>query len=84
MPNFVKIAAPLHALTLENVPFFWSMTCQGAFLRLKDHLISPPVLSYPDFGKGFVLHSGDGLGTVLEQVQEDGRSHPVAYALVGH
>ena len=55
----------------------------GSFLRLKDHLISPPVLSYPDFGKGFVLHtdaSGDGLGTMLEQVQEDGRSHPVAYA----
>ena len=50
---------------------------------MKDHLISTPVLSYPDFGKGFVLHtdaSGDGLGAVLEQVQEDGRSHPVAYA----
>ena len=32
VPNFAKIAVLLHALTRENVPFFWSMTCQGAFL----------------------------------------------------
>ncbi len=83
MPGFAKIAAPLHALTRESVPFFWSMACQGAFLKLKDLLVTPPVLAYPDFNRGFVLHTDasiQGLGAVLEQEQDDGRLHPVAYA----
>ena len=83
MPGFAKIAAPLHALTWESVPFFWSMACQGAFLRLKDLLVTPPVLAFPNFTKSFVLHTDasiEGLGAVLEQEQEDGRLHPVAYA----
>ena len=50
-------------------------------LRLKDHLVSPPVLFYPDlFVCSHTDASGDGMDAVLEQVQEDGRSHPVAYA----
>ena len=50
---------------------------------LKDLLVTPPVLVYPDFNKGFVLHTDasiEGLGAVLEQEQEDGKLHPVAYA----
>ena len=41
------------------------------------------MLAYPDFTKEFVLHtdvSGKGLGAILEQEQEDGQLHPVAYA----
>lgn len=34
MQGFAKTAAPLHALTRESVPFFWSIACQGAFLCL--------------------------------------------------
>ena len=45
MQGFAKIAAPLHALTRESVPFFWSTACQEAFLQLKDWLVSPPVLT---------------------------------------
>lgn len=75
MPGFAKIAAPLHALTRETVPFFWSMACQRAFLQLKDLLVSPPVLAFPNFDKSFVMHTDasiEGLGAVLEQEQEDG------------
>ena len=83
MPKFAKIAAPLHALTRESVPFFWSMACQSAFQKLKDLLTTPPVLAYPDFDKPFVMHTDasiNELGAVLEQEQMDGKSHPIAYA----
>ena len=83
MPGFAKTAAPLHALTRENVPFFWSIACQGAFLCLKDLLVSPPVLAYPNFDKSFIMHTDAnilGLGAIFEQEQEDGKLHPIAYS----
>ena len=83
MPDFAKEAGPLHMLTRANVQFVWSESCQEAFGRLKELLISPPVLAYPDFLKPFMLHtdaSGKGLGAVLEQEQADGKNHPIAYA----
>lgn len=46
-------------------------------------MVTHPVLSYPRFDQPFVLHtdaSGQGLGAVLEQEQEDGQLHPIAYA----
>ena len=42
-----------------------------------------PMLAFADLKKPFLLEtdaSKYGLGTVLQQVQEDGRYHPVAYA----
>ena len=53
---------------------------EGAFLQLKDQLVSPPVLAYPNFWQEFVMHtyaSIKSLGPVLEQEQEDGKLHPV-------
>jgi len=49
---------------------------------LKDLLTIPPVLAYPDFTKLFVLHTdaSEEEGAVLEQKQDDGELHPVAYA----
>ena len=83
VPNFAKIAGPLHMLTRANVPFLWTESCEGAFSQLKELLVSPPLLAYPDFSKPFILHtdaSGKGLGAVLEQEQGDGKNHPVAFA----
>ena len=81
--SFAKIASPLHALTRQDVPFCWTLACQNAFQLLKDAMVSPPVLAYPNFQRSFVLHtdaSKEGLGAVLEQEQEDSHLHPVAYA----
>ena len=85
VPDFACIAAPLHALTRKDVVFEWSAACQEAFVRLKEILVTAPILAYPRFGPGveFVLEtdaSGVGLGAVLSQLQEDGQLHPVAYA----
>ena len=85
VPGFAKIAAPLHALTKKDVPFEWTQECEAAFCKLKELLITAPVLAYPRFGhdKEFILEtdaSGIGLGAVLSQKQDDGHLHPIAYA----
>jgi len=59
--------------------------CEASFNKLKQLLISAPVLGYPRFGEGcsFILEtdaSGVGLGAILSQEQEDGQIHPIAYA----
>ena len=51
-------------------------------LIVKTHLISSPVLTYPNFNFQFHLHvdaSGDGLGAVLSQII-DGREKVISYA----
>ena len=85
VPGFAKIAAPLHALTKKDVPFNWTVECEVAFCKLKELLVTAPVLAYPRFGPEgeFILEtdaSGIGLGAVLSQKQDDGLVHPIAYA----
>ena len=83
VPNFAKLADPLHKLTRKNEAFVWSPPCQEAFDCLKSKLVESPVLAYPDFQKDFSLEtdaSGQGLGAILSQTQSDGKRHPVAYA----
>ena len=72
VPGFAKVAAPLHALTKKDVPFNWTPQCDEAFSKLKNLLVTAPVLAYPHFGanKEFILEtdaSGLGLGAVLSQ-----------------
>lgn len=83
VPQFAKIANPLHNLTRKDTPFVWDSECQTAFATLKTRLTTAPVLAYPDFTKGFVLETDAsyvGLGAVLSQAQDDGKLHPVSYA----
>ena len=54
---------------------------QKAVERLFDHLVSPPILGYPDFSKPFVVHtnaSREGLGAVLYHKQ-DGKMRVIGY-----
>ena len=56
------------------------------FQELKLKCITVPVLAFADFHKPFLLEtdaSGDGLGAVLSQKQEDSRYRPVDYASCG-
>ncbi len=83
MPNFAKVAQPLHALTRKGVIYQWNAACQLVFDRLKCSLTEAPVLSYPDFERDFTLEtdaSTKGLGAVLAQTQSDGKIYPVAFA----
>ena len=84
VPGFDKIAAPLHALTKKDVPLSGPQ-CEAAFCKLKELLVTTPVLAYPCFGhdREFIIEtdaSGIGLGAVLSQKQDDGHLPPIAYA----
>ena len=57
VPGFAVIDSSLHQLLCKNVPFEWTEVCQEAFQRLKELLTLPPVLTYPDFSKSFILHT---------------------------
>ena len=55
----------------------------GFFDALKNILTTVLVLSYLDFSKDFLLETGallKGLGAILSQVGNDGKTHVIAYA----
>lgn len=79
--SFSEITLPLNKLCKKNVPFIWSKEFQNTYETLKNKLITPPILQYPDFPKDntFVLQtdaSGIAVGSVL--CNKDLR--PIAYA----
>lgn len=85
--GFSKIAAPLHQLlqgqaNRPSASIHWTTDCQAAFDKLKQALLSAPILAYADFHLPFRLYTDaslDGLGAVLSQVQ-DGKERVIAYA----
>lgn len=82
--GFAEIAFPLNYLLKKNIDFHWTEECENAFKVLKQKLVNPPVLQYPDFSTNneFILQtdaSGKSIGAIL--CNGDGR--PVAYASRG-
>ena len=87
--NFAQIAKTLNDLLgcgnskLKNHPVSLTAAAEEAFHTLKKKCATAPVLAFADLKKPFLLEtdvSKYGLGAVLQQVQEDGRYHLVAYA----
>ena len=80
--NYSSIAAPLYALTKKNANFTWTEECENAFQLLKNALISPPILAYPEYDKPFQLYtdaSSYAVGAVLCQTQ-NGVERVICYA----
>ena len=84
-PDFGAIAKPLTKKTHKDQlkqPFIWTEEDQKAFETLRDRLLTPPILAYPNFDEKFLLFTDAcdyGIGAVLSQVQ-NGEEHPIAYA----
>ena len=60
--------------------FSWTSQCKQAFDQLKQLLVNPPILAYPQFDLSFVVHtdaSDHAIGRVLSQVQ-DSKEHVIA------
>ncbi|KAL5515023.1 hypothetical protein EMCRGX_G000132 [Ephydatia muelleri] len=74
MQGYSNIAAPLHKLTSKSAGGYnWDDNCQAAFQTLKQKLISPPILAYPDFKHSFTIAtdaSGSALRAILNQAVE--------------
>lgn len=82
IPNFAESSRHLSRLSRKNVPFEWSRDCEEAFQYLKNQLLSPKILQYPDFSKKFCITtdaSKHTCGAVLSQ-EYQGVQLPIAYA----
>ena len=84
IPNYSTIAAPLTDLTKKGSPnrVVWGDPQERAFVTLKQHLTSYPVLKLPDMSKPYILRtdaSDIGVGAVLMQ-EHDNELFPVAFA----
>ena len=68
--GFSKIATPLTKLTRKNQKFEWNAECEDSFQKLKQRLVTAPVLVLLDDQGDFVIFSDTshkGLGCVLMQ-----------------
>ncbi|XP_055961800.1 uncharacterized protein LOC126681357 [Mercurialis annua] len=80
--DFSSIARPLTRLLVKDVPFEFTEECQGAFERLKEALVTAPIISSPDWSLPFELMcdaSDQALGCVLGQ-RKDKKVHVIYYA----
>ena len=69
-PNFAMTCEPLINLTRKNVKFDWNDECDKAFETIKNALLNPPILAFPDPNKRFILYtdaSDKAIGAVLKQ-----------------
>jgi len=54
--GFASIAAPLHALTRKNARFSWGPDQEEAFNKLKNKLVTTPILDMPRDNGTFYLY----------------------------
>lgn len=79
--NYAEIVSPINALTRKKAEFKWNEKCQKSFQKLKNELISPKILKYPDFSKQFIVTvdaSRFACGAVLSQIH-NGIEYPISY-----
>ena len=78
------ISRPLTDLTRKNcTEFVWTPACEEAFEEIKRLLVTAPLLHPPNIDKEFFLWtdaSEKGFGAILEQEDDEGKRHPIAYA----
>eukprot|EP00253_Pinus_taeda_P033893 PITA_33893 len=66
--NYATIIAPMERLLKKTEEFIWTTDCQVALDKLKEMLVSAPILVHPNWNKMFPVHinaSGIALGVVL-------------------
>lgn len=79
--KFADITIPLNNLLRKNEPFVWTSECVQSFQILKNALMSPPILQYPDFSNEneFILQT-DASNISVGAVLCNKNMRPVAYS----
>lgn len=81
VPSFSDLISPFTRLLRKGAKFSWDDKCEEAFQKIKNVLISAPILTCPNFEHEFILQtdaSNFGVGAVLYQYY-DGREHVICY-----
>jgi RNase H-like domain found in reverse transcriptase/Integrase zinc binding domain/Reverse transcriptase (RNA-dependent DNA polymerase) len=80
--GFADIAKPLTELTKKDTPFTWTQRCTEAVQRLKNIVLSDPILQQPHPDRPYTLEvdaSQYATGAILQQPDEAGHLRPVGY-----
>ncbi|OQV16273.1 putative Retrovirus-related Pol polyprotein [Hypsibius exemplaris] len=80
--GFSDMACPLNRLAKKDVPFRWGDEEETAFQRLKDAMVSPPVLVNFNVDLPVEIHpdaSAYAMGVVLVQRDDQNRERVIAY-----
>ncbi|CAC5379676.1 Retrovirus-related Pol polyprotein from transposon 297 [Mytilus coruscus] len=82
--SYSKIVTPLNGLLKKERErsFKWNKECQVAFDNLKQALLTPPVLAYPDMNKPFMVTcdaSNSAIGFVLGQLDSQRKERVIAF-----
>ena len=83
--NFSTLMSPINDLLKgrrKSQPITWTDAAEASFVKIKELLVSSPILSQPDFSKPFIITSDaslTGVGGALSQIM-DGDEHIIAYA----
>ena len=83
IPDFSSKLHPLFELLSNKTKWFWSESCEAAFLWAKEVLSSDQVLVHYDSSKLLILSvdaGPHGIGAVLSHRMEDGSEKPIEYA----
>ena len=81
--RLTHICVPIFQLLRKSQPTVWDDQCQRAFERIREYLLSPPVLVSPTPGRPLLLYlsiSDIALGYMLAQL-DDSRNVQIIYYL---
>ena len=80
--RLIDICEPIFHLLRKNQPTVWNNDCQCAFEKIKECLLSPPVLVPPTPGRPLLLYlsvSDMDLGCMLAQLDDSGKERAIYY-----
>ena len=80
--RLTDICEPIFRLLRKNQPTVWNDDCQHAFKKIKECLLSPPVLVPPTPERPLLLYLLDSdmaLGCMLAQLDDSGKERAIYY-----